>query len=278
MEVSQREAVNKKVDALDRFIANERKAKQWTLISVVLFCLMAMVIIYFAGEAKEAKTELEKKNKEIAELNAKLIQINNGLIQDTISLSSKAGNYDSLTKALDTMAILLRKSQVTTDSTGIVNQLEQISNIAFVNKKAELSKDLRDAIVNARVTELANKAKRYTVYLYCMEEYRQHMTPIANLLEKNGYEVIRMKWVTSTSFSPTVKYFHANDAAQAKKIQDIVQGYDRYFSKNPVDIQQVSLKSPANQLEVWIGKYIKPDIQVQQYLKDPKMRQIRANR
>ena len=47
------EQTEKKIELIDQFIANEKKAKIWTLISVGLFIAMGILILFFSRELSE---------------------------------------------------------------------------------------------------------------------------------------------------------------------------------------------------------------------------------
>src|SRR5688572_29987891 len=102
------EDATKKIELLDRFMANEKKSKMWTTINIGIFCLLGLSIFFLAYELnktnanyKVLNVQLEKTQDSLADALGKLDFYNGTLRQDSISLTKRVGNYDSLKNVLD---------------------------------------------------------------------------------------------------------------------------------------------------------------------------------
>jgi len=232
----------KKIELLDKFMANEKKSKLWTAINIGIFCLLGLSIFFLAYELNKSNAkykiineQLKKTQDSLAVALDQLDNYNGSLRQDSISLTKRVGNYDSLKSVLDTV-VMLFKNQSTPVSANIKN-LITVENLPKP----------RDPV--------------YTVYVQCMEGFEKLMPPMIKGLREKKYRVPKWETVNDISFDPVIKYFYEGDHDEAKKIADFVNGSDNYFHHNPVQLQKVSLKSPLHQIEIWVGQYQRKDLQ-----------------
>ena len=233
----------KNIELLDRFMANEKKSKLWTVINISIFCLLGLSIFFLAYELKKSNAELDKALAQLDKNNA-------SLQQDSISLTKTVtkteGNYDSLKKVLDTVLMVLK------------------------NKNLPVSSNIKNVITHERPAE--NRDPVYTVFMQCMPGFERLMPPLVKDLKAKKYKVPKWEVVEQIAFDPAIKYFYEEDAGEAKKIAALINGSDAFFRKNPARVQKLNLKAPKRQIEIWVGEYQRKDLQqlIQQTATDTK--------
>ena len=252
------EDATKKIELLDRFMANEKKSRLWTTINIGIFCLLGLSIFYLAFELNKSNAKYKVINEQLKttqdSLAVALDQLDNyngSLRQDSISLTKRVGNYDSLKSVLDTVVMLFR------------NQNLPVSDNIRSMIAVEIPARPRDPV--------------YTVYVQCMPGFEKLMPPMVKDLREKKYRVPKWETVKEISFNPAIKYFYEEDLAEAKKIAAFVNRSDDFFRQNPVQLQKLNLKSPRHQIEIWVGEYQRKDLQqiIQQTTIDEKKKQGR---
>ena len=102
---------SKNIDLLQKFIENEKKAKLWTILTVILFSLLAFGVIYLAWKLKDAQKviSLDQKiklaqadsikvlSKELDIALAKADSLNETLASENESLLNRKANYAEIT-------------------------------------------------------------------------------------------------------------------------------------------------------------------------------------
>lgn len=253
------EDATKNIELLDKFMANERKSKLWTTINIGIFCLLGLSIFFLAYELNKSNAKYKVVNEQLKKtqdsLKIALGQLDNynvSLKQDSISLTNRVGNYDSLKNLLDTVLVLLKAARTGGQSNLPIS--ENIKNVITVERPP------------------AGKDPVYTVFLQCMPGFEKLMPAMIKDLKERKYKVPRWEVVEKITFDPVIKYFYQDDADEAKEVAALINKSDPYFQKNPVKVQKLNLKSPQRQIEVWIGEYRRKDIQqlIQQSAPDQK--------
>jgi hypothetical protein len=245
------EKSKKNLELIDKFIDNERKSRIWTTINIGIFCLLGLAVFWLAYELNKSNAKFKTQNIELRKIKdqldsalRRLSAYNASLQEDSLSLSNRVGNYDSLKKVLDTVLIIYNQSQAHTNN-----------NVSGDNKIKEYTQNVRE------------DRELYKVYLHFMPGYEKMSAKATQQLKRNKYTVPGQEKVTTVTFDPVVKYFHEEDEGEARKIARLISNSDPYFDKNPVTLQKLNLKSPMRQLEVWIGEYRQKD--VDQILQQP---------
>jgi hypothetical protein len=237
----------KNIELLDRFMANERKSKLWTIINIGIFCLLGISIFFLAYKLNQSNAQYKRINVELKKtkdsLNIALAQLNSNnesLKQDTFSLTKRVGNYDSLKNVLDTVLVLLKDAKKGGQSNLPIS--DNIKNVITVERPP------------------ASKDPVYTVFLQCMPGFEKLMPSMVKELKERKYKVPGWEVVEKITFDPVIKYFNDEDAGEAKKLAAFINKSDEYFQKNPVKIQRINLKSPQRQIEIWVGEYRQKDL------------------
>jgi hypothetical protein len=242
------EDATKNIELLDKFMDNERKSKLWTTINIAIFCLLGLSIFFLAYELNKSNAKYKIINEQLKSTQdslrialGKLDDYNISLKQDSISLTNRVGNYDSLKNVLDTVLVLLKNAK-----TGIKDSVK-------------VSENIKNIITAEKPTGSVNTV--YTVFLQCMPGFEKMMPKMVQDLKARKYKVPRWETVNDITFDPVIKYFYQDDADEAKEIAALINMSDPYFQKNPVKVQKLNLKSPKRQIEVWVGEYRRKDIQ-----------------
>jgi hypothetical protein len=258
---------SKNLAMIDKFIDNERKSRIWTTVNIGIFCLLGLAVFWLAYELnksnakfKTQNVELKKTKDDLADALQRLSAYNESLQEDSLSLSNRVGNYDSLKKVLDTVLLLFKQSQSQSYSAAPMDdKINQYSQQVF-REDVKISDNLKNVIAAPEQTTAGGRP--YKVYIQFMPEYEKMSAMISYQLKQKKYTIPGQEKVESVTFDPVVKYFHDEDKQEAEKVADIVNRSDPYFEKNPVKLQRLSLKSPIRQLEVWIGEYRQKDVQL----------------
>ena len=251
----------KKIELLDRFIANEKKSRRFTIIGISFFCLLGLLIFFFAykwnEKTKEFNSKLQSKNDSLKLVNNTLDSLGNSLAQMNVSLERNSYNYDSLKNAFDTLAFLFNKSQPELSGSGWNNgnqSLDQLSKITFNNQDLNLSDTLKKSILTANKPGV-KEVTTYRIYIQCMPDFNDLSEVVGKLLKRNKYLVPGIETIEKISFNPQVRYFHDEDLNEAKKIASLINRSDPYFKDFPIKILRPDIKSPLHQFEIWIGQY-----------------------
>lgn len=247
----------KNIDLLQKFIENEKKAKLWTLMSVVLFCLLAFGVIYLAwklADAQKTITAAQKdilaKSDSIIRLNKKLDltlakadSLNEVLLSENSSLLNKKTNFDSLQNITSSLLINLSEIKKTNPEVYIENQ-----NTNVLDKPTQAKIDV--LLTPAYIEKMVEKVDKYTIYIQYAAGFEDDAKNLRRAWQEN-YVCPKPELITDRSFAASVNYFHPEDEAEAKKVAAAVESKIGM----PIKVTSVSMKSPKKQLELWIGKY-----------------------
>lgn len=240
----------KNIDLLQKFIENEKKAKLWTLMSVVLFCLLAFGVIYLAWKLAAAQKSISAQSETIIELNKKLEKalakadsLNEVLASENKSLENRKTNYDSLQNITSSLLINLSEIKKTNPEVYIENQ-----NTNQLDQTTQAKIDV--LLTPANIEKMVAKEDKYTIYIQYAAGFEDDAKNLRRGWQEN-YVCPKPELITDRSFAASVNYFHLEDAAEAEKVAAAVE---RKIGL-PIKVTQVNMKSPKKQLELWIGKY-----------------------
>lgn len=282
------------LEIIDQFIDNERKSRIWTTVNIAIFCLLGLAVFWLAFELNKSNVkyrdtykELEVKNEELTKTQAKLdtilLQVNakkDSLQVDSAGLSKSLGysinNYDSLRKAYDTVMLIFNEvlAKQSGSNQPVDERLNQYAKAVF-NKDVQLS----DNIISKVVTPVKVGNPTYKVYVQYMPGYEKIADMATTALKKGKFEVPGQEQIKTVSFNSVVRYFYDRDKNKAEEVAGAINRTVDYFMEKPVTVQKVDLKSPAGQIEVWIGEYKKLNVEqiiIQQEQRQPiKMQQAK---
>jgi flagellar biosynthesis/type III secretory pathway chaperone len=240
----------KNVDLLQKFIENEKKAKLWTLMSVVLFCLLAFGVIYLAWKLKSAQNTISSQSNKIEELNEQLFtalaksdSLNEVLTSENKNLESRKTNYDSLQTITSSLLINLSELKKSNPEVYVENQT---ANVLDEKTQAKIEK----LIIPSNIEKMVEKVGKYTIYIQYSPDYEADAKKLRQWWQ-NDYVCPRPELIADRTFAASVKYFHPEDEEEARKVAKATEGKIGM----PILVTYVSMKSPQKQLELWIGKY-----------------------
>jgi hypothetical protein len=283
---------DKNITLLDNFIENQRKARLWTVVSVAIFVLMAIVILFYSRklaktqgkltlsekQLQAANEELTAKNRTLDSLNEILFQQSDSVITENtgLSLSLEKNNAlaDSVKLLKDTLTVLLNKSLQPYLNQGIAanDKVNELYQQAFPGTAKEPSPVIMEQITKS--TEIQHQAPAISIAIRYIQTYQGLANDIFKRYNKRYGATQSPEEVKGGNFNPTVKYFSEVDKNMAQRIANkLNEEYGQKFDQ-PFDIQLVDVKNNAGNFEIWLGKYIKRNFQME--LQQNKL--IRMNR
>ena len=228
------ESKTSNVELIDKFIENEHKSKRFTILSVGLFMLMALLVLFFAFKLNSTNKRLGLTEAQLKIANDSLFAMNNQLMADTSSKDRTsreyAHQYDSLKEAFEMLAQLFNKSQAdqfNNDTAAAKEQLNKISNELF-NTRSKKSVDLIKDVV-LRPQDLKKVNNDPLVFIQYMPDFVNKVGRLVEVLQKYGFKVQPQQQITDFTFNPEVKYFYPEDEDKAKEILKLVNNSNPFF-------------------------------------------------
>ena len=259
----------KKIELLNQFIANEKRSRQWTVGSIVIFSVLGIVVFVLAYKLFGINENYKKQSEQLAAISKQLEDSNNKLRQDSIT-QSRNDDADSLTHELESMKALFKSTLLSITDNDIVRVQGTLSNVyqnTFPNNKIEERERIIKSIVDKDVGQIHQEDKG-AVYLQFMPDYKQMVPQIDGLLRNQNFNVVGAEQINGLSFNPSVRYFHDEDKETADRIAGLLNSDNKLSLKTPFRSQRMDLKTPLHQVEVWIGDYRPKNFNVQQqYIK-----------
>ena len=254
------ESTTSNVELIDKFIENEHKSKRWTMLSVSLFTLLALLVLVLAYYLNTTQQQLDIAKSDLEKAYDSLFSLNSQLKADTSSKDRTsreyAHQYDSLKEAFDMLAQLFNKSQTeqfNNDSTAAKEQLNKISNELFSTRSKKSVDIIKDVVLNPQDLKKVNND--LLVFIQYMPDFVNKVGRLVPVLQKYDFKVQPQQPVTDFTFNPEVKYFYPEDENKARKILELVNNSNPFFKEHPAVLTQLKTKAPYHQVEVWIGQY-----------------------
>ncbi len=251
------ESKSSNIEIIDKFIENEHKSRLWTILSVSLFLLMAVLVLFLTRRLNKTESDRDKAYTQVDSLNS-ILKANDTLLKKYNAEWER--KCDSLQKALNLMAELFNKSQEQyyhNDSTAAKANLVQISTQLFPHKDLKEMEIIRNAVLRPKAVQ--NTKGDFLLFVQFMPEYGDQAAKTISLFRSKGYRLQPSQPIRNLSFNSVVKYFSDDDKADALKILSLINNSDPFFSSHPATLEKLDIKSPYQQVEVWIGKYEETD-------------------
>lgn len=262
------------IELIDKFIENQRRSKLWTIISVGIFVVMAIFILFYSKKLAETKNklsvseeklraaniDLEAKNKTLDSVNALLAQLSDSVITEntglTLSLDQHKAESDSIKNLKDTITVLLNKSLQQPIDLGLetTDKINELYKKAFPGITKAPSRNILEQI---KKTDVIHEPQQLpaTVAVRYMPDYAGVAEDIYQHYSNRNAAVEKPVEVKGGNFSPVVKYFSDGDKAMAERlVKKLNAEYGQKFSKE-FEVQRVDLKNTSRYLEIWLGKY-----------------------
>jgi len=213
-------------DILARFIRNEKTAKTWTLVSVIIFVALAFGILYLMSELKKAKDATEAAK------------------EATDRALSRA---DSINSVLETF----KTSQENTAKLANSAPIEIAKNEGIFVPQRPIKPPEKS--INS-----SGRKKDVIVFVQYKKEYYDQCQLLVRTLKADKYLVPGKELIEKINFSSSVKYFNDSDKMWADSVAAVVNTTLGRNESNLVPAVRDYLKAPKGQLEVWMGDYRAP--------------------
>lgn len=251
------ESKSSNIEIIDKFIENEHKSRLWTILSVSLFLLMAVLVLFLTRRLNKTASDRDKAYTQVDSLNS-VLKANDTLLKKYNAEWER--KCDSLQKALQLTTELFNKSQTQIyqdDTVAARANLVNITNQLFPHKDSKEMELIRNAVIQPQL--LQKQKGDFLLFVQFMPEYGDQAAKTISLFKSKGYRLQPSQPIKNLSFNSVVKYFSDDDKADALKILSLVNNSDPFFSSHPATLEKLDIKSPYHQVEVWVGKYEETD-------------------
>lgn len=256
----------KKIQLLDQYIGYEKRSRRWTVISVIVFCVLGCAVFILSYSLNSSNAKYKAQSEKLAKANADLAELYRQAdieaTKDSASLARDNENDDSLMKENESLKILLKGTL--TEHTGYELEAMQHRILSkyrdsFPGKKIEDVRKIFQSVLTTKVS-VPEKENEIRIYLEFMPEYKEQMEKVNAALKAKKYKVADSELIPRISFDPVVRYFHAADKTTAEDIVDHLNKLNGVKLQKKFRTQSMEhLKAPLHQLEVWIGEYRKKE-------------------
>jgi hypothetical protein len=225
-------------DLLQKFIDNEKKSKQTTLMFVLIFVLAALGFLYLAYQLN-IKT---KENVELKLSNDYIQKINDSL-HEVIS-----NHYEMASNNLDHNNAVLR-DQVKTLTEKLTSVESDLGKNNSANEISHIKKEIQQVTKSSK--EITRPEKSYTVYIQHNSEDRQEAEQINKMRKKLsgfGYNVPSEEFVNRPIKQTYVCYFYDEDLNYAKEVLEKIKSI-----YGDATLMKKEMRAPKKQIEVWVN-------------------------
>ena len=253
-------------DIIDQYIENHNKAKRWTLLWVLIFCLLATgLIILFVKNKKLIEENAFLKAQQAIQSADSAKQAVEVSLENTTTTVEKLQHENDL-NALEIERLSLHNRKLISLQTNqpvqqIDDSLRKIQAKVIATQKYIPVKPVTKGITapparpdNSKAPQGANVAQSPIVYIQYMPGFSSYKDKVSAALK--NYTIRPPELIERITFNSTVKYFNESDEKAANHIAQIVSS----ISGSPVQAKFTKLKVPAGQIEVWLGQYKAADI------------------
>jgi DNA primase catalytic subunit len=236
-------------DMLDKMIANNKKAKSWTVFWILLLCLMAAAVLWLAHTVSEKNKAISQKDEVIT--------------ATTLSLEQKSRIIDSLTENCND-----DKSEIIKSYDSVITQTEVALDIvnsetqSGVNKKLtplekEKLKKANTSINNVKsnLTKVKAEIKKNNTRLF-IQFNEQKNTGLVNRLQailedKSNYIIAPPEYING-SFGTVIKFYNYQNTDEENLLKSFLTKYFGIPAKSIAVKYEKNVKIKPT-VEVWIG-------------------------
>ena len=237
------------IDYFEKMLDNKGKARNWTLLWVGLFTIMAFAIVYVGIINQELNQSLREERLANELLRLKYESDSSTTVLQ-ISQQNTTDLADSMKIKLDAMTTLV--SDLEKSNRLLREKVQQVSNNQNTTAvDVELNK-IKPTIMKSANPAYTRKENKPNVYIQYMPDFENKLPELRKAL--TNYELPGAEKITRITFRPTVKYFNAEDQQHATEIAKLAK------AATGLDFEAVKtdLKTPVGQLELWMGMYRAP--------------------
>lgn len=248
-------------ELIDSYIANHNKAKKWTFLWVLVFCLLAAaLLILFINNKRLAEENAFLKARQAIQSADSAKQAVEESLKNTTRTVEMLQREDTLnTLEIERLSLSNRKLigiQQNQPVHHIDDSLKKIQAKVIATKKYIAAKPVPESAgaLPAAPVDKANASTRAIVYIQYMPGFSSQKDKVSTALK--GYKVQAPELIERITFNSTIKYFNEGDEKTAREIAQIVSN----AINSPVQAKFIKLKVPAGQIEVWLGQYKTADL------------------
>ena len=240
-------------DVIDRMIANERKAKSWTVFWITLLCILAGLLLW-------AIVSISKKNKEIKETNIILQSTRDTISGKNALIKSLEDDCNrNIAKFSDSIkqevAVTLAEITKIDSSGNTASQSDK--NIIITKSIKELDKKFREI-----KTDFQKEKIRLFIQYNNPDDIDKINRLIATLKNKSDYLVTPPELV-QRKYTYLIKCFNYEDAKRENWLMKLMNG-SLSVDPDKITISHELKKGMSPTIEIWVGS---PDFRpVQQQL------------
>jgi hypothetical protein len=268
------ESTEKNIDYIDKLLDNQRKSKLWTVISVIIFVIMAVIVLMYSKQLAKTKVKLSKseaelqlaydslklKKAEVDSLND-LLALRNDSVENAnttlaYSLDKSIATADSVSNQKDTITRLLNTTlqQYVYDNALAKEKINELYEQAFPGTTKKPSVNITEQIIKTKQIEYVEPVQDHLIVRFT-EPYKYIAEDLVSRLQGREYAIDEQVQVKGGNFSPVVKYFNEKDKARAERIVAKLNNLYKEKLERPFVTQLVELKTQSRHFEIWIGKY-----------------------
>ena len=211
-------------EKLEQYINNQRKGNRFTLIAVIIFIGLAVSTIILGTELSKTEKDLEIAYQQLKDSSDKLSEIATEREREKLTLNNQL------------------KDKYLADS------------LYFFAKYAGITLPEVPATPSS---DIPHNEPEITVYIQFQQELKKEKDLIAKKLRRDKKYRVPIAEMVDISYEKEIRYFNTQDQKLADELLSIL-GSEYHI------VWVEHLKSPLNQLEVWIGNPKQMNIQ-QQY-------------
>lgn len=270
------ENTTKNIELIDKIIGNQRKARMWTLISVGLFVVMAVIVLIYSKQLAETKgkltlseAQLKEANDSLNTLNVYLDSVNKLLAQRSdsvetintglaLNLDQNKAAADSVKNLKDTLTVLLNTTlqQFVNNNEQATERINELYQQAFPGSSKRPSYAITQQIIKTNEIR-ENLHQTPVIGIRYTEQFKDVAFDIAKRFESRDGKTEAPVPIKGGNFNPVVKYFSDKDKNMAENMVKRLNELYKEKLGNPFEAQFVNITAEPRHFEIWLGKYIK---------------------
>jgi hypothetical protein len=258
-----------KVSMLDKFIENERKSRQRTLVIVVIMIVLCVLVFWLSFQLNSNNAKYKTQNVELLKMQVSLEKeqllkdsLISRLVMDSTSLEGFNINLDSVKSANETIKVLFNRTLATfTDNKPEVasERMREICRNYFPKNPAGYSESLiKSVLISTNSQQEANPD--ISINLLYMPEYKVLKDSVNEQLKKldkiAGVKIFVLSpiLITEINFNNSVRYFDSTDKKNAIEITRYLNKQNSNKIEKQFVARLVAFKAPLHKIEIWIGE------------------------
>ncbi|HMK04799.1 MAG TPA: hypothetical protein VK489_11430 [Ferruginibacter sp.] len=233
-------------DVFESILANDRKARKWTLYWIIALCILATVVIFFAiANSKQKKTIADLSMS--ADYKTKVIDSLKSVIQKEVD--KKVDSLTGFITELDKNIQKIEKDAADPAATGGEEKALQKENFKNVNNSI---RELNNTVRQIK-TDFKKERLRYFIQYNNKEESRR-VAELAAYLKTNDNNFVAPPELLNSSFDNVIKIYNYDNEKEEMNLKGIIGKIFNMPQRN-IEVKHVSSNANVTKptIEVWIG-------------------------